>query len=45
MGVALLMKKSTLNSFERIAKEMDDIRRAKKGKNKYIMINFLKIWK
>jgi len=31
MGVALLTKKSTLHPFEKITKEMDEIRRAKMG--------------
>ena len=36
IGVALLTKKSILDSFERITTEMDEIRRAKEDKNKYL---------
>ena len=36
IGVALLTKKSTLDSFERTTKEMDEIRRTKEKKNKQL---------
>ena len=36
MGAALLTKKSTLDSFERITQEIDEIRRAKNKKNKHL---------
>ena len=36
IGVALLTKKSTLDSLERITKKMDEIRRAKEEKNKHL---------
>jgi len=36
MGVVLFTKKSTLDSFERLVKEMDEIRRAKGKTNKHL---------
>ena len=36
IGVALLTKKSILDSFERITTEMDEIRKAKEDKNKHL---------
>ena len=48
IGVALLTKESTLDSLERITKEMDEIRRAKEEKQKHLydqILEYLKIKK
>jgi len=48
IGVAFLMKKSILDTFEKLAKQMENIRRAKDKKNKHLydqIIENLKIKK